>query len=322
MPALPTADAGPTPMVNVFTIDVEDYYHVSAFAGVAPPERWPSFESRVEASTSRILDLCAAADVRGTFFVLGWVADRWPAMVRRIADNGHELASHSYWHRLVYDMTPETFRDDLRRARTAIEQAAGVRVRGFRAPSYSITARSLWALDVLQDEGYEYDASIFPIRHDVYGIPDAPRHAHRRGTILEVPGTTALVGGTRIPVGGGYFRLFPYSVTRWAVSRVNRMEGKPAIFYLHPWEIDPEQPRLAAPWRSTLRHYNSLGRTELRLRRLLSDFRWDTVARVMLDGSRTRDGVPTGRVDPAGDSPLITPPSGGDWKGTDSTWRT
>jgi polysaccharide deacetylase family protein (PEP-CTERM system associated) len=303
MAPLPISDARTSPVVNVFTIDVEDYYHVSGFAGIAPPERWPSFESRVDANTNRMLDLCAEAGVRGTFFVLGWVADRWPAMVRRIADEGHELASHSYWHRLVYDLTPETFREDLRRARAAIEQAAGVRVRGFRAPSYSITARSLWALDVLQDEGYEYDASIFPIRHDVYGIPDAPRHPHMRNGLLEIPGTTALIGRTRIPVGGGYFRLFPYSVTRWAIARVNRMEGKPAIFYLHPWEIDPEQPRLAGSWRSTLRHYNSLGRTELRLRRLLSDFRWDTVARVLLDGPGTMDVVPEGRVDAAGAAP-------------------
>ena len=319
MPSTQPGGAGTDAIVNVFTIDVEDYYHVSAFSSVAPPERWPSFESRVEASTSRILDICSEAGVRGTFFVLGWVADRFPALVRRIADNGHEVASHSYWHRLVYDLTPETFRDDLRRARTAIEQAAGVRVRGFRAPSYSITERSLWALDVLQDEGYDYDASIFPILHDVYGIPDAPRHAHRRGRLLEVPGTTAIIGRTRIPVGGGYFRLFPYGVTRWAVARVNRAEGRPAVFYLHPWEIDPEQPRLEAPWKSTLRHYNSLGRTELRLRRLLSDFRWDTVARVMLDGTRTGEAAQPLRVDTPGAAPLITPRSGGNWKGTDST---
>jgi polysaccharide deacetylase family protein (PEP-CTERM system associated) len=309
-------------MVNVFTIDVEDYYHVSAFAGIAPPERWPSFESRVEANTDRILQLCAEAGVRGTFFVLGWVADRWPAMVRRIADHGHELASHSYWHRLVYDLTPDTFREDLRRARTAIEQAAGVRVRGFRAPSYSITARSLWALDVLEDEGYEYDASIFPIRHDVYGIPDAPRHRHRRGRLLEIPGTTALLGRTRIPVGGGYFRLFPYGATRWAIARVNDTERQPAVFYLHPWEIDPDQPRLAAPWRSTLRHYNSLARTEVRLRRLLTDFRWDTVARVMLDEPRPTDVLRKGRVDAPEAVPLIAPPGSGHWKGTDPTWRT
>ena len=320
--AMTTAPVPRGPMVNVFTIDVEDYYHVSAFAGVAPPERWPSFESRVEANTDRILELCADAGVRGTFFVLGWVADRWPGMVRRIAAQGHEVASHSYWHRLVYDLTPETFREDLRRARTAIEQAAGVRVRGFRAPSYSITARSLWALDVLQDEGYEYDASIFPIRHDVYGIPDAPRHPHLRGRLLEIPGTTALFGGTRIPVGGGYFRLFPYGATRWAIERVNRLEHKPAVFYLHPWEIDPEQPRLAAPWRSTLRHYNSLGRTEVRMRRLLSDFRWDTVARVLLDGPPSMDVVRDGRVDAPAAAPLIAPHGAGNWKGSDPTWRT
>ena len=272
-------------IANVMSIDVEDYFQVSAFEGVVPRDRWDSCESRVVASTSRLLDLFAEYHVHGTFFVLGWVAERHPALIRRIADLGHELASHSYWHRLVYDLTPDTFREDLARARDVIQQAAGVAVRGFRAPSYSVVERSLWALDVLVEEGYAYDASIFPIRHDRYGIPKAPRHAYRVASgsrsLLEVPGSTALIGSVRVPIGGGYFRLLPYATTRWAISTINRTEQRPAVFYLHPWEIDPDQPRLQAGRVTSWRHYNGIDEAEARLRRLLTDFRWDRLDRVM-----------------------------------------
>jgi polysaccharide deacetylase family protein (PEP-CTERM system associated) len=271
------------------TVDVEDYFHVNAFASTVSPADWPRFESRVVRNTERLLDLFAMHGARGTFFVLGWVAERYPALIARIARDGHEVASHSYWHRLVYNLTPDQLREDLRRARDVIESAAGVRVRGFRAPSWSIVGRSLWALDVLAEEGYEYDASIFPVVHDVYGIPDAPRHPHvidRSGRPhLELPGCTAGLGSARVPIGGGYFRLVPYAVTAWAIRRYAAAERQPAIFYLHPWEIDPDHPRLPASLKSRLRHYNQLGRTEPRLRRLLEDFSWDTVAGRLLGGS-------------------------------------
>ena len=284
--SLPVAQVERTRPVHVMTVDVEDYFHVSAFAGVVSRDEWPALESRVVANTDRLLDLFAEHGVRATFFVLGWVAERHAGLIRRIARDGHELASHSYWHRLVYELTPEEFRDDLRRARDVIESAAGVRVRGFRAPSYSIVERSLWALDVLAEEGYAYDASIFPIRHDVYGIPDAPRGAHlidrAAGRLLEVPGAAARLAGAPIPIGGGYFRLLPYLATRWAITRYAATERQPAVFYLHPWEIDADQPRLRAPLKSRLRHYNHLAQAESRLRRLLRDFAWDSVEATIL----------------------------------------
>jgi polysaccharide deacetylase family protein (PEP-CTERM system associated) len=288
------------PVVNVMTIDVEDYYHVSAFDGLVSRDDWPAFESRVVASTSRILDLFAERGVNATFFVLGWVAERHPDLVRRIAANGHEVASHSYWHRLVYDLTPDQFREDLRRARGVIEDAIGRRVRGFRAPSYSVVERSLWALDVLADEGYEYDASIFPIRHDRYGIPSAPRQAHRlartQNRLLEIPATAARVGSLALPVGGGYFRIFPYGVTSYAIRSLNRRERQPAIFYLHPWELDPEQPRLRPPLLTRLRHYRNLGKTEARLSGLLREFQFGSIERVFAaalgEGSAPLRGQP------------------------------
>jgi polysaccharide deacetylase family protein (PEP-CTERM system associated) len=272
---LPRPAAGQA-QTNFLTVDVEDYFHVNAFAGVVSTESWPAMESRVVRNTDRMLDLFAEHSVTGTFFILGWVAERHPDLIGRIARAGHELGSHSYWHRLIYTLTPAEFRDDLRRARDLIESIAGVRVRGFRAPSYSIVDRSLWALDVLAAEGYDYDSSVFPITHDVYGIPDAPSAPHliacETGALLEIPASSARLGAVRVPIGGGYFRLLPYSVTRTAIERVNRTHS--AVFYIHPWEIDPDQPRIAAPLKSRLRHYNSLGLTEGRLRRLLKDFRW------------------------------------------------
>jgi polysaccharide deacetylase family protein (PEP-CTERM system associated) len=273
-------------IVNLMTIDVEDYFHANALQPVTGRDKWERQERRVADNTNRLLDLLAESGVKATFFVLGWVAEREPALVRRIAAEGHEVASHSFWHRLVYDMTPEEFREDLNRARGALESQTGKRVRGFRAPSYSIVERSLWALDILIEEGYEYDASIFPIHHDTYGIPSAPRHPYvvtrPAGSLLEVPGATAEVGGLRIPLGGGYFRLFPYAVSRWAIRRMNKVDGQPAPFYLHPWEIDPGQPRFDVSPVTRFRHYNSLGRTEARFARLLQDCRWGTVADTLL----------------------------------------
>ena len=271
-------------MLNALTIDVEDYFHVSAFEHVVPVDRWDSFESRVGRNTERLLELLDASGVRATFFVLGWVAEREPALIRAIAAAGHEVASHGHAHRLIYEQDRRTFRDDLRRARDVIETASGSRILGYRAPSFSITPRSLWALDVLAEEGYAYDASVFPIHHDRYGLPGAPRHPYRLEgqPMAEAPGSTVSFGPITVPVaGGGYFRLFPYRVTRWAIRRLNRREGQPAVVYLHPWEIDPEQPRIAAGLVSRFRHYQNLSRTEPRLRRLLRDFSFAPLADVL-----------------------------------------
>jgi polysaccharide deacetylase family protein (PEP-CTERM system associated) len=268
------------------TVDVEDYFHVSVFDGVVPRSAWSTLESRVVANTDRLLTLFAEHSVRGTFFVLGWVADRHPDLVARIAAAGHEIASHGYGHRLVYDQTPKAFRADVRRSKELLEQASGQVVRGYRAPSYSIVPRSLWALDVLIEEGFEYDASIFPIRHDRYGIPVSARHPYvverRRGRIVEAPASTARVGPANLPIaGGGYFRLLPYRWTRWGIGRVNRAEHRPVIFYLHPWEIDPDQPRLRAGLVSRFRHYRNLRETEARLKQLLADFAWGPLSAML-----------------------------------------
>lgn len=275
-------------IVNAMTIDVEDYFHANAFDRVVKRDQWDRLESRVVANTERLLAILDAAAVRATFFVLGWVGERHPALVRRIAAQGHEIGSHSYHHRLLYEMTMNEFREDLRRTKAVLEAEAQAPVFGFRAPSYSITERSLWALDVLAEEGYVYDASVFPIRHDRYGIPSSPRHAYlveRNGLrLLEIPGSTARCGTFNLPVGGGgYFRLFPYSVTQWGIRRMNRCEQRPVVFYIHPWELDPGQPRLPVSAVTRWRHYHNLGQTEQRFRRLLSDFRFDSVSAVLLD---------------------------------------
>jgi polysaccharide deacetylase family protein (PEP-CTERM system associated) len=282
------------PIVNAMSIDVEDYFHVSVFDGIVPRSEWDRMESRVVANTTRLLDLFDEFGVRSTFFVLGWVGEQHPSLVQLIARRGHEVASHGYAHRLIYDQTPAAFREDVRRAKQLLEDASGRRVLGYRAPSYSITPRSLWALDVLLEEGYEYDSSIFPIRHDRYGIPVSGRRPymiHREaGTLVEVPGSTTQLGPANLPVaGGGYFRILPYWWTRWGISRLNRVERRPAIFYLHPWELDPGQPRLTASRLGQFRHYRNLEDTEARLRQLLTDFRFDTMESVV---AQVRAAIP------------------------------
>jgi polysaccharide deacetylase family protein (PEP-CTERM system associated) len=253
----------------------------------------------VAANTDRLLAIFAESGVRATFFVLGWVAEKDGSIVRRIAEAGHEVASHGFGHRLVYDQSPEEFRDDVRRARRMLQDLSGQAVDGYRAPSFSITRPSLWALDVLAGEGHTYDTSIFPIRHDRYGIPDAPRHPYRvgvsagqrdtgsgvgqpfrvaEGGLLEIPASTIRVFGQNLPIaGGGYFRLLPYAWAKFGIRRLNESEGKAAVFYMHPWEIDPEQPRLEASALSRFRHYRNLERTEGRLRRLLTEFRFGPI---------------------------------------------
>jgi polysaccharide deacetylase family protein (PEP-CTERM system associated) len=273
-------------VMNALTVDVEDYFQVSAFDALVRREDWPRLESRVARNTERLLTLFERAGARATFFVLGWVAERCPQLIRRIHASGHELASHSYAHRLVYDTTPDEFRADLRRAQAAIGDAAGVTVRGYRAPSYSIVERSLWALDVLVEEGYAYDSSIYPIRHDRYGIPKWDRYIHRvqrsAGQLWELPGSTIQRLTANLPIGGGgYFRLLPYGWTRYGIRELNEKEGQPAIFYIHPWEIDPDQPRLNAGVLTRFRHYRNLDRTETRLTQLLADFSFGAISDVL-----------------------------------------
>jgi polysaccharide deacetylase family protein (PEP-CTERM system associated) len=280
--ALPVSDAP----LNVMTVDVEDYFQVSAFEGTVPREAWHTFESRVCRNTERLLEMFERAQVTATFFVLGWTAEHYPQIVRAIRSGGHELSSHCYDHRLVYSLTPEEFRSDLRRAAAAIEAAGGTPVRGYRAPSYSITRESLWALEVLASEGYSYDASIYPIRHDRYGIPEWPREIQllsKAGRAMwELPGSTVRWAGLNLPVGGGgYFRMLPYEWTRRGILWLNTIERRPAMFYLHPWEIDPEQPRIAAGRVSRFRHYCNLAKTEDRLRRLLGEFPFGSIKSVI-----------------------------------------
>jgi len=267
---------------NALTVDVEDYFHVAALAPNVHRNSWNSRESRVVGNTQKLLAIFDEFDVRGTFFVLGWVAERYPQLVRDIAARGHEIACHGYSHRLVYEQSPEEFYQETQRAKNLLQEITGSAVLGYRAASYSIVRESLWALDILVELGFVYDSSIFPVRHDRYGIHDAERAPHRMATptgksIVEWPLATARILGFRLPVaGGGYFRLFPYGLSRWGLASINRRELRPFVFYLHPWEIDPAQPRVSASWLSRFRHYTNLGKCEERLRRLLAEFRFST----------------------------------------------
>lgn len=265
-------------VTNAFSIDVEDYFHVEALSSAIDRSQWDTLEYRAEANTQRVLAILAEEGIRATFFILGWVAKRSPQLVRDIHAAGHEVACHGLTHKTVYTQTPEVFRAETREAKQLLEDAAGAPVRGYRAATYSITKASLWALDILEELGFRYDSSIFPIRHDLYGIPGSPRFAYRvgSGALLEVPITTVEYLGQRLPAGGGgYFRLLPYALFRAAVRRVNANDRQAAVFYCHPWEIDPGQPRVAGvSAKSKFRHYTNLDRMESRLRRLLRDFRW------------------------------------------------
>jgi polysaccharide deacetylase family protein (PEP-CTERM system associated) len=274
-------------MLNAFTVDVEDYYHVSAFERKISRSSWNSFESRVVANTQRLLDLLARHEVLGTFFILGWVAERFPQLVRQIVAGGHEVGSHSHWHRLVYEMTPDEFREDLRRSIGVIEDASGVKVNRYRAPSFSITRCSLWALAILVEQGIEVDSSIFPVRHDRYGMPGATPTIHAletpSGSLVEFPPSVTRYGSFTLPVGGGgYFRLYPYRITQALLGRINRTEQRPFMFYIHPWELDPDQPRLnVGSAISRFRHYVNLAATELKLARLVRDYRFGPMQAVL-----------------------------------------
>jgi polysaccharide deacetylase family protein (PEP-CTERM system associated) len=270
-------------MLNALTIDVEDYYMVSAFADRICFDDWCLQESRVERNTHKILGLLNRHNVKGTFFVLGWIAERLPALVREIQSQGHEIASHGYNHRLIYNLTPHEFREDLRQSKNILEDLTGKQVLGFRAASYSIVQRSIWAIDILIEEGFVYDSSIFPVRHDRYGIPGAKRHPHvinsPSGSIIEFPPATLKFWKSIFPVaGGGYLRLLPISLTRHAIRRLNEQENQIAVIYLHPWEIDPEQPRINGSLLSRLRHYVNLDSTFGKLESLLTDFKFDSLS--------------------------------------------
>ena len=277
-------------LVNAMTVDVEDYFQVSAFEPYIRREEWEQWPRRVERNTNRILDLFAEQGVKATFFTLGWVAARHPALVRRLVAEGHELASHGYAHIRATQQTPAEFREDVVRTKALLEDLGGVTILGYRAASYSIGAGNLWALAELEQAGYRYSSSIYPIRHDLYGMPEAPRFAFRPDhapALLEVPVTTVAVFGKTLPCGGGgWFRLWPYALSRWALRRVNQQDGQSGMFYFHPWEIDPEQPRQpGVNLKTRVRHYLNLQRMEGRLRSLLRDFRWDRMDRVFLAGN-------------------------------------
>lgn len=272
-------------ITNALTIDVEDYFQVSAFAPYIRRSDWDARECRVERNVERILALLDARGVQATFFTLGWVAERYPQLVRRIVEGGHELASHGYGHQRASDLDRAAFRDDVARAKAILEDLGGVAVRGYRAPSFSIGERNLWAFDTLAETGHAYSSSIYPIRHDHYGMPDAPRFAHRvAGGLLEVPVTTVRLAGRNLPSsGGGYFRLLPYAASRWLIGRVNRDDRQAAVFYFHPWEIDADQPRVPGiDAKTRFRHYVNIARMERKLASLLDDFRWGRMDHIFL----------------------------------------
>jgi polysaccharide deacetylase family protein (PEP-CTERM system associated) len=277
-------------MLNALTIDVEDYFQVNAFANHVRQDRWDSYPLRVDGNTRRILDMLDSFHIKGTFFILGWVAERLPALTKEIHRRGHEIACHGYGHELLYAIGPERFRADIRRSKSMLEDQCGVRVNGYRAPSYSITKQSLWALDILVEEDFSYDSSIFPVLHDTYGIPAAERFPHTiqtiAGPLVEFPLTTLplQLGWKKfcLPIaGGGYLRLFPVEFIRWGIEKINQQEQQPAVLYFHPWEIDPDQPRIKAGLKSRFRHYLNLDKTEGKLKHLFSRLSFGTMTDVI-----------------------------------------
>lgn len=286
-------------IVNALTIDVEDYFQVSALAPYIARGEWEEHDCRVERNVDRILQMLDDHGARATFFTLGWIAERYPQVVRRIVENGHELASHGYGHHRATEQHEDAFLADIRLAKVILEDIAAVEVKGYRAPNFSIGADNPWAFDCIERAGYRYSSSIYPIRHDHYGMPDAPRFTHQvRDGLLEVPVTTMRMFDRNWPAGGGgYFRLMPYAMSRWLLRRVNRVDGQPAIFFFHPWEIDDEQPRIPGiAAKARFRHYLNLERTERRLRQLLVDFAWGRVDEVFLRDDEER-WVPSSALD-------------------------
>lgn len=284
----PVAAVPPGAVINGMSVDVEEWFQVGAFETVIDRADWDGLESRVEDQVARFLDLFASAGIYATFFTLGWVAKRHPRLIRRIAEAGHEVASHGWDHARVFTLDARRFADDLATSRKVLEDAGGVPVTGYRAPSFSIDARTPWAHPVLAEAGYAYSSSVAPIVHDHYGWREAPRFAFRPvsgSDLIEIPVTTVELAGRRMAAGGGgFFRVFPYALSRWAVGRVNERDHRPAVFYVHPWEVDPDQPRVAtAPLRSKLRHYTGLAAMHGKLASVLKDFAWgrmDDLARL------------------------------------------
>jgi len=285
-----------TSIENAMTVDVEDYFQVSAFDPYISRDNWKNFAGRVESNTDRILELFAQHDVTATFFTLGWVAQHYPSLVRRIVEQGHDLASHGWDHRRVTTLSRGEFSTDVSKSKATLEDVSGVEVIGYRAPSYSFTTDTEWAHDVLLERGYRYSSSIAPIKHDLYGIPDAPRFSHPRANdkIMELPITTTRVLARNYPCGGGgWFRLYPYHLSRWAIERVNVQDKEAAIFYFHPWEIDPEQPKIGGLNLATrFRHYQNLGQMEGKLVRLLQDFTWRSIPEVFSEELNVADPSP------------------------------
>ncbi len=287
VPWIQTSDAARKPLCNAFTVDVEDYYQVSAFEDQIDRKIWESYPQRVERNTLKLLEILSDHDVTGTFFIVGWIAERYRDLVQEIRAAGHEVGSHSYWHRLIYRLTPDEFREDLRRSRDILEDILGERVLQFRAPSFSITKRSLWAFEILIEEGFQIDSSVFPVYHDRYGVPDANPAIHRvetpSGSIWECPPSVVKRWGVNLPIsGGGYFRLYPVKWSIHWLRQVNLAEGRPFVFYVHPWEVDPAQPRLkAGSLVSRWRHRVHLASTERKLKTLLDAFRFGTLSRVL-----------------------------------------
>ena len=278
-------------LTNALTIDVEDYFQVSAFAPYIRRNEWDTRECRVERNVDRILALLAERDCKATFFTLGWVAERYPQLVRRIVDGGHELASHGYGHQRATDLDRSAFAQDITRAKKLLEDIAGAPVQGYRAPSFSIGRGNLWAFDSLAQAGYQYSSSIYPIKHDHYGMPDSPRFAYRLACgLLEIPVTTLRMMSRNLPSsGGGYFRLLPYSLSRWMIRRINQVDRESAIFYFHPWEIDVDQPRVQGiDLKTRFRHYVNIPRMESRLQSLLADFRWGRMDQIFLAGATAK----------------------------------
>ena len=270
---------------NAMTVDVEDYFQVSAFERYIKKTDWDKQECRVEKNTHRLLDLYGQYDVKATFFTLAWVAERYPALIKRIVSEGHELASHGYDHVRITNQTPDEFRKDVIKAKNILEDISGVEIKGYRAASYSIKESNLWALDILYETGHQYSSSIYPVKHDLYGIPDSPRYKYYpRGDdgILEIPITTLRMFGKNLPAGGGgFFRLYPYAFSRWSLNRINTVDNESGMFYFHPWEIDPEQPRTEGINAKTkFRHYLNLDKFYGRLEKLLQDFEWDRMDKV------------------------------------------
>ncbi len=275
---------------NAMTVDVEDYFQVSAFESYVSKDRWDTLPHRVEKNTNRILDLFNEHQIKATFFTLGWVAERYPDLVKRIVKDGHELACHGYEHIRVTEQTQGEFRKDVSKTKKILEDLSGQEIKGYRAASYSIGANNLWALDILNNEGFKYSSSIYPVKHDLYGMPDAPRYIYEpieQADFKEIPITTLKVLNKNYPCGGGgFFRLYPYFFSKWAFNRINQQEQQSGIFYFHPWEIDPDQPKQhGLPFKTKFRHYLNLSKMEGRIQNLIRDFEWDTMEAIFLNNS-------------------------------------